>query len=223
MNGKTIGNYGDASMFSFHSTKTFNTLEGGAITCSDINLHERLKDLRNFGIRGEEEIVSPGINAKMNEVQAVFGLLNLKKINNSIKKKKRLFEKYHSLLKDVPGVKFQQILDGTSYNYAYLTIEILPDKFGLSRDSLYICMRKEGIIVRKYFYPLCSNYPCYSALPSSKKELLPNANQLASRVLCLPLFEEMKEEDVDKISELIYLLHTQSNTVKKALDKIEKK
>ncbi len=214
MNNKPIGNFGDASMFSFHATKTFNTLEGGAVTCSDGNLHQRLRDLRNFGIRSEEEVISPGINAKMNELQAAFGILNLKKVDNSIKKRKKLFDKYHFLLSKISGLKFQKITKGTHYNYSYLTIEILSEKFGLSRDDVYTCMREEGIMVRKYFYPLCSNYSCYSALPSAKKELLPDANRLASRILSLPLYDEMDNGDVEKVVEVLSLLHNHASEIR---------
>lgn len=212
--GKPIGNFGDASMFSFHATKIFNTLEGGAVTCSDVNLYQRLRDLRNFGIRSEEEVISPGINAKMNELQAIFGLLNLEKIRNSIKKRKKLFERYHIQLNKLPGLHFQQIRHGTSYNYSYLTVEIIPEDFGLTRDEVYISMREEGIMVRKYFFPLCSNYPCYKSLPSAKKELLPNANRLASRILCLPLYDDMEENDVDKIMEVFSALHYHASEIK---------
>lgn len=214
VNNKSIGNFGHASMFSFHATKTFNTLEGGAVTCSDYNLHQRLRDLRNFGIRSEEEVVSPGINAKMNELQAAFGILNLKKVDASIEKRKKLFDKYYSLLSKLSGIKFQRISEGIYYNYSYLTIEILPDEFGLNRDNVFTCMREEGIMVRKYFSPLCSNYSCYSALPSAKKDLLPNANRLASRVLCLPLYDEMKESDVEKVVEIVSLLKDNSLEIK---------
>lgn len=205
--GKPIGNFGDASMFSFHATKIFNTLEGGAVTCSDVNLHQRLRDLRNFGIRSEEEVISPGINAKMNELQAVFGILNMRKVDSAIKKRKEIFERYHTHFKELPGLRFQRINNGTFYNYSYLAVEILPDEFGLTRDDVYICMRKEGIVVRKYFFPLCSNYSCYHSLPSAKIEMLPNANRLASRILCLPLYDEMDEEAVDKVMEVFSLLH----------------
>jgi dTDP-4-amino-4,6-dideoxygalactose transaminase len=220
INGNPIGNFGDATMFSFHATKLFNTLEGGAVTCSDVNLNQRLRDLRNFGIRSEEEVISPGINAKMNEFQAAFGLLNLKKVKNTIEKRKEIFERYHDHFRSLPGLRFQRITHGTSYNYAYLTVEILPDQFGLSRDDVYICMRKEGIMVRKYFYPLCSNYPCYQALPSAKKDLLPNANRLASRILSLPLYSEMTEEDIDKIVEVFTLLYKHSTEIKDKINHI---
>jgi dTDP-4-amino-4,6-dideoxygalactose transaminase len=221
VNGKSIGNFGDASMFSFHATKIFNTLEGGAVACQDVNLYQRLRDLRNFGIRSEEEVISPGINAKMNEFQSVFGLLNLKKVNDGIKKRKNLFVKYLADLKNLPGLIFQKINDGTTYNYSYLTVEISSEEFGLNRDDVYFCMRKEGIMVRKYFFPLSSNYSCYQALPSAKKELLPTANRLASRILCLPLFEEMKNDDVDKIIEVLSLLHDNAPEIKKLMSCIQ--
>jgi dTDP-4-amino-4,6-dideoxygalactose transaminase len=150
----------------------------------------------------------------MNELQAAFGLLNLKKVNNAIEKKKKLFERYHVHLKGIPGLRFQRINSGTSYNYSYLNIEILPDEFGLTRDDVYICMRKEGIMVRKYFFPLCSNYSCYHSLPSAKVEMLPNANRLALRILCLPLYDEMDEEEVDKIMEVFSLLHYNAAEIK---------
>jgi len=217
--GKPIGNFGDASMFSFHATKIFNTLEGGAVTCSDKNLYQRLRDLRNFGIRSEEEVVSPGINAKMNELQAVFGLLNLKKISDGIKKRKKLFERYHVHFKKLPGLRFQKISKDVLYNFSYLAVEIISEEFGLTRDEVYTCMRKEGIIVRKYFFPLCSNYPCYRALPSARKELLPNANRLASRILCLPLYDELGEEDIDKIMEVFYLLHFHASKIKRLISR----
>jgi dTDP-4-amino-4,6-dideoxygalactose transaminase len=221
INDKPIGNCGDATVFSFHATKPFNTLEGGAVTCSDGNLHQRVRDLRNFGIRGEEEVISPGINAKMNELQAAFGIVNLKKIRKSIKIREKLLSFYRTNLKNIPGLKFQKLRGGTSYNFSYMTVEILSDEFGLTRDDVYICLRKEGIMVRKYFYPLCSNYPCYSSLPSSKKDMLPNANILSSRVLCLPLYDGMTEKDVVKIMDVLSLLHHQAPQIRKVLPKPE--
>ncbi|GAB4545749.1 MAG: DegT/DnrJ/EryC1/StrS family aminotransferase [Thermodesulfovibrionia bacterium] len=218
LNGKSIANIGDAVMFSFHATKLFNTMEGGAITCSDANLDQRLRDLRNFGIRGEEEVIGPGINAKMNEFQAIWGIINLKKVEGTIMKRKALFDRYHSNLKGITGIEFQKLNHGISYNYAYMTIKISPEEFGLTRDEVFACMRKEGIMVRKYFYPLCSNYPCYSALPSAKRELLPNANMVSSRILCLPLYEEMTKEDVDKITDIILMIHRHSKEIKKRIN-----
>jgi len=214
--GRPVGNYGDASMFSFHATKIFNTLEGGAIVCKEPNLHQRLRDLRNFGIRNEEEVIVPGINAKMNEIQAAFGILNLEKVSITIQKRKQLFEKYKTRLKEIQGLKFQKINSGIKYNYAYMIIEIIPEEFGLTRDQVYICMRKEGIMVRKYFYPLISNYSCYRALQSASKKFLPYANKLAERVLCLPLYEEMKKE-IDVITEFLSTLNMNAKKIKRRL------
>ncbi len=219
--GKPIGNFGDASMFSFHATKIFNTLEGGATSCSEPNLHQRLRDLRNFGIKSEEEVVSPGINAKMNEIEAAFGILNLKKVRKSIQKRKMLFERYHSYLNKLPGLSFQQIHPKAYYNYSYLTVEINPEVFGLTRDELYVCMRKEGIMARKYFWPLCSNYPCYKALPTANKNLLPNANRLSERILSLPLYDDMTKKDVDDITKVFYLFHHNAEKIKISIPDIQ--
>lgn len=212
--GKPIGNFGDASMFSFHATKIFNTLEGGAITCKDTHLDQRLRDFRNFGIRSEEEVVGPGINAKMNEIQAAFGILNLKKVNRRKQKRRELYKRYHGCLREVPGLRFQRISQGVSYNFSYMIIEIIPEAFGLTRDEVYMCMRQEGIMVRKYFWPLCSNYPCYKALPSANKDLLPHANRISERVLSLPIYEDMTDGDVDVITEVFFSLHHKSAEIK---------
>lgn len=214
IDGKPIGNYGNASMFSFHATKIFNSLEGGAVTCQDANFYQRLKDLQNFGIRGEEEVIAPGINAKMNEIQAAFGILNLEKVPNTIKKRHLLFEKYISKLKNIPGIIFQKIYPRTKYNYAYMPIQIIPDEFGLTRDQVYMCMRKEGIMVRKYFFPLTSNYSFYKALPSADRKLLPNANLISKRILCLSIYEDLSDEDIDTITDLLFTLHTNASVIK---------
>lgn len=214
--GKPISNYGDASMFSFHATKIFNTLEGGAIVCKEPNLHQGLRDLRNFGIRNEEEAIVPGINAKMNEIQAAFGILNLEKVSITIQKRKQIFERYKTRLKEIRGLKFQKINSSIKYNYAYMVVEIIPEEFGLTRNQVYACMQEEGIMVRKYFYPLISNYSCYGALQSAGKEFLPNANKLAERVLCLPLYEEM-EEEIDVITEFLSTLNVNAEKIKRRL------
>lgn len=217
LNGIPIGNYGDISMFSFHATKLFNTLEGGALVCKDGYLHQRLKDLRNFGIRSEEEIIAPGVNAKMNEVQAIFGILNLEKVFETIQKRKLIYERYRECLKDLPGIKFQKILPGTKYNYAYMLVEIDKDEFGLTRDQVYTCFRKENAMVRKYFYPLISNYPCYNALPSSDKKSLPNANRISNKILCLPLYSDLKNEEIDKIIHIFLMIYKKNTEIKKEL------
>jgi len=217
-NGKSIGSFGDASMFSFHATKSFNTLEGGAIASSDIPLINRLSYYKNFGIADEEHVIGPGINGKMNEFQAVFGLLNLKKVNAEIEKRKVLTNIYTNELQKIDGLSFQLFDSAVERNYQYFTIRIEKEKFNLSRDQLHLALKQENIITRKYFYPLCSNYPCYHALPSASKESLPEANNLASSILCLPLYGELKEEEVLKITESIEICH---HYAKEIINKIE--
>lgn len=220
INGKSIASYGNASIFSFHATKLFNTLEGGAVACDNIDIDRRLRDMRNFGIRSEEEVVSPGINAKMNEIQAVFGLLNIKKLAKGIEKRKVIYNRYITSLGSIPGLRFQKIVTaGTEYNYAYFTIQVIDEDFGLNRDEVYLAMRKEGIMARKYFWPLCSNYSCYRGLESSKKELLPKANLVSGRIISLPLFEELSYEEQDRIIETILLLQKNADKVRSVLSK----
>lgn len=214
----SISRYGDASVFSFHSTKLFNTLEGGTVCCKNKQLHKKIKDLRNFGIRSEEEVIAPGINAKMNEIQAVFGIINLKKINHEIKQRKKLYQIYKSKLKQIPGIYFQSINSDITYNYSILSIEIDASEFGLTRDEVYLCMRKEGIIVRKYFWPLTSNYPFYKKLPSADKKLLPNANRVSTRTLTLPLYGDIGEEQLNKIIKIVSTIHENASKIKKKLN-----
>ncbi len=218
--GKGIGGFGDASIFSFHATKIFNTVEGGAICCRDAELDQRLRDFRNFGIRSEEEVIGPGINAKMNEIQAAFGILNLKKVRGGIQKRRGLFERYHGCLSKIPGLRFQRLSPGVSYNYSYMIIEIIPEDFGLTRDEVYMCMWQEGIKVRKYFWPLCSNYPCYNALPSANKDLLPHANRISERVLSLPLYEDMTDGDVDAITEVFSSCHNYAAEIRRLISSV---
>lgn len=201
--GKAIGNYGNASMFSFHATKIFNTMEGGCITCSDITLDRRLRDYMNFGIRSEDEIIGPGINAKMNEIQAAIGILNLENVSKSIEIRKIKYERYVEALKDLPGVSFQDIMDATEYNYAYMPIIIDESKSGINRNAVYSAMRAENILVRKYFSPLISNISCYKSLPSARMDLLPHANEIAGSVLCLPMYDDLPADDQMKVIDLI--------------------
>jgi dTDP-4-amino-4,6-dideoxygalactose transaminase len=215
--GASIASFGDAVMFSFHATKTFNTLEGGAVACSDANLAQRLHDLRNFGIRDEGSVVVPGINAKMNEFQAAFGLVLLGKVRDSIAARRRLFERYHVALASVPGLRFQNIRARTNYNYQYMSLEIVADEYGLDRDHVWSCLRAENIVARKYFWPLCSNLPCYQRLPSASLALLPNANRLAKRILNLPLHNEMTEDDVDRVVEIVAELPRHAGEIRHAL------
>lgn len=197
--GKGIGCYGDASIFSFHATKVYNTIEGGAVTFSDHKIYEKLYDLKNFGIRGEELVAEVGANAKMNEFAAIMGLCNLKYINEEIEKRKKRYEYYVSLLKRIEGIKiFEQ--ENAAGNYAYFPI-LAEEKSRLSRDEMYMLLRQNDIFSRKYFYPLTSDQACFKNKYRQLK--LDNARKLSKQILVLPLYADMEFQMIEKISELI--------------------
>jgi dTDP-4-amino-4,6-dideoxygalactose transaminase len=183
-----IGNFGDITMFSFHSTKLFHSAEGGALTFGSPHLKGRIDLLKNFGIKNEEEVVMPGINGKMNEIQAVLGLLVLDMVNEEKQKRKKILETYHTLLREIEGVEFVELPATVRSSYQYFVVRIQKEVFGKSRDQVFEEFKKYNVITRKYFYPLCSEYTCYSHLPSSHRENLPVAHKVASEVLALPFY-----------------------------------
>lgn len=195
--GDTVLNYGDISILSFHATKIFSTAEGGAIIVKDDKLYERLKLIRNFGIESEEETVLAGINAKMNELQAALGLCNLKDIDKKIKKSQKLYERYITLLKDNPRLKFQKIIS-TKHNYCYLPVCFKDQKI---RDLIYERLIYNNIKPRKYFYPLTSDF--YYVRKICGKVMLKNASDIAGRVLCLPIYPSLPYYVIDKVSAII--------------------
>ena len=195
-----IGNFGDISMFSFHATKIFHTLEGGALTYNNNDLKQQLSLLKNFGIKNEEEIILPGTNAKMNEVQAAIGLLNLNLVENEIEKRKKLAYIYRENLKEIEGIKYLDERKNVKYNYQYFPILIDESEFIFDRDSLYNHLRDYNVFARKYFYPLCTNY---QYLKNNYKIHLPNAEKISKQILCLPIYGELKENDVEKICKII--------------------
>ncbi len=199
--GRGIGSYGDISMFSFHATKIFHTLEGGALTFNNPKLKEKLYLLKNFGIKNEEEVILPGTNGKMNELQAAIGLLNLQLVDEEIKKRKKLFSIYSENLKDLDGIKVLDINNkDIIYNYQYFPILIEKELFGYSRDQVYNFLKKYNIFSRKYFYPLCVDYQFFKL----KSQIsIPHANKIANQVLCLPIYGELKEDIVKIICNLI--------------------
>jgi len=199
IDGKGIGNFGDITMFSFHATKSFHTAEGGALSFQDNNLKERIDLLKNFGIKNEEEVVMPGINGKMNELQAILGLTILKYIGREINKRRILFNTYKQNLKNIDGISFIDKLPRVKSNYQYFVIRIDKAVFGKSRDYVYNRFKEYNIFTRKYFYPLCSDYTCYKHLPSSSPANLPMARKVVDEVLCLPLYGELSVDDVEKI------------------------
>lgn len=195
--GTGVGSYGDASVFSFHATKVFNTIEGGAVTFSDSKLYDRLYNLKNFGIRGEELVVSVGANAKMNEFAAIMGLCNLKHIDAALSERQKRWELYQQELKRIEGIRLFCRENESSRNYAYLPV-LVGDEHRRTRDELYDLLRDHGIYSRKYFYPLTSDQACFKN--RYKKCDLDNARWLAKRVLVLPFYEKL---DLEKIKTII--------------------
>ncbi len=203
INGQSILNYGDISTLSFHATKVFNTVEGGAIICHSNEMKQKIDKLRNFGFCSETEIEGIGINGKMDEIRAAFGLLNLRNIDNAILARKKITQRYKDALNDIEGIKFLTFPENTVQNYSHFPIFINEDKYGISRDMLYYKLKENNILSRRYFYPLITSFKPYSDIPSAKPENLPIANNLANSVICLPLYPHLSEEDQNRIINLI--------------------
>ena len=199
VNGQGIGSFGDASMFSFHATKVFNTIEGGAVTFQDATLNKVLNELKNFGITGPESVGYIGGNAKMNEFQAAMGICNLRHVDHEIAKRRLVVERYVSNLKDVKGIKLTQTQPGVKSNYAYFPIVL--DGYKKTRDEVFEQLETQGIIARKYFYPLTNSFDCYKNKYDGQDT--PVAQYIAERVLTLPLYADLDLEDVDRICEII--------------------
>lgn len=203
IHGTGIGNFGDITMFSFHATKLFHTLEGGALVVKDRHLKERIDLLKNFGIKNEEEVVMPGINGKMNEVQAVVGQLVLDMVAGEREKREILRTTYRECLGDVEGISFMGDISGVRNSFQYFVIRIDQKKFGRSRDYVYNEFKKFNVMTRKYFYPLCSEYTCYRQLPSSAASNLPVAHTVVDEVLALPFYGQLTIEDVEQICTIL--------------------
>jgi len=199
INGTGIGNMGDITMFSFHATKLFHTAEGGALTYKDSDLKERIYFLKNFGIKNEEVVVMPGINGKMNEIQAALGLVVMELIEEERRKRKAVFDTYIECLKDIEGIKLMYEIYNVRNSYQYFVIRIDEKKFGKSRDYVHEEFKKYNIFTRKYFYPLCSEYPCYHHLPSSSISNLPVAHKVVKEVLAMPFYGELSVDNIEKI------------------------
>ncbi len=201
--GQSIVSFGDLSILSFHATKVFNTFEGGAIICHDEKTKTHIDQLKNFGFTGETTVVAPGINAKMNEIQAAFGLLQLKYIDEKIAKRKELSELYRSLLTGINGINLMHETPELQYNYGYFPVLIDEKEYGSSRDDLYEHLKKSNIFTRRYFYPLISSFPTYKSLASSDPSNLVTAISIASQVLCLPIYPDLELFDIERISNYI--------------------
>ncbi|OHB69698.1 MAG: aminotransferase [Planctomycetes bacterium RBG_16_43_13] len=200
--GESLLKYGDLSILSFHATKVFNTFEGGAIICPDAKIKKRIDDLKNFGYAGEVTVVATGINAKMNELQAAFGLLQLKHIDKALEMRRVLDARYREQLSSVPGITCLSLPSDTKYNYSYFPIVVGKD-YPLSREELHTKLRNHGIYARLYFYPLISEFPMYRGLPSAAQSNLPVARKIADQVICLPIYPDLENETITRIVSII--------------------
>jgi dTDP-4-amino-4,6-dideoxygalactose transaminase len=199
----SVLDFGDLSVLSFHATKVFNTIEGGAIVCHDEKMKKRIDFLKNFGFADEVTVVAPGINAKMNELQAAFGLLQLRNIDENLIARKSITEHYRNLLSGIKGIRLLEEMEDVKHNYPYFPILIDAATFSKSRDEIYDYLRANNIYSRRYFYPLISNFPTYRGLNSAKQENLPVATKVAEQVLCLPIYPDLDFKDIDRICNLI--------------------
>jgi dTDP-4-amino-4,6-dideoxygalactose transaminase len=203
INGETVLNYGDISILSFHATKVFNTIEGGAIVTSEDKIKKQVDFLRNFGFVDEETVVAPGINAKMNELQAAYGLLELEIIEKEIEKRKRIADYYRKKLKNIKGIKLLEEIKGVKHSNPYFPILINQNEYGKPRDIVYNELKKHNIYTRRYFYPLISQFSPYKDLPSASPKNLSVAEKIAQQVLCLPIYGDLSLNEIDKIIDII--------------------
>ena len=199
VNGESLLNAGDMSTLSFHATKVFNTIEGGAMVMHDEKTKQRIDYLKNFGFANEIEVVGPGINSKMDEIRSAYGLLNLKQVDAAIAARQKVAVAYRKALRNVDGISFWDDMPGVRHNYSYFPIFVDAEKYGMTRDELYMKMKDQGVWSRRYFYPLISEFSTYRGLESSRPENLPNAHMMADTVICLPMHHALTKEEIDKI------------------------
>ncbi len=203
VDGESILNAGDLSTLSFHATKVYNTIEGGAMVMHDEKMKQRIDYLKNFGFANETTVVGPGINSKVDEMRAAYGILNLKQVDDAIEARHKVAVLYREALRNVDGVSFFDDIEGVRHNYSYFPIFIDSSKYGMTRDELYFKMKDANVLGRRYFYPLISEFSTYRGLESARPENLPNAHKMANTVICLPLHHVLSDEDVNRIIELI--------------------
>ena len=203
VNGESILNAGDMSTLSFHATKVYNTIEGGAMVMHDAETKKRIDYLKNFGFANEVEVVGPGINSKMDEMRSAYGLLNLKQVDAAIEARHQVAIRYREALRDVEGITFFDDMPGVRHNYSYFPVFVDAEKYGMTRDKLYFKMKENGILGRRYFYPLISEFSTYRGLPSATRENLPNAHKMADSVICLPMHHALKSEELEQIISIV--------------------
>ena len=203
VNGKSILNEGDISTLSFHATKVYNTVEGGAMVMHDEKTKKRIDYLKNFGFAGETEVIAPGINSKMDEIRSAYGIINLKQVDSAIASRRQTAIKYRDALHNVEGITFFDDMPGVKHNYSYFPIFVDAEKFGMTRDELYAKMKERNVLGRRYFYPLISEFSTYRGLPSATRENLPVAHKMAEEVICLPMYAGLTDEDVERVIESV--------------------
>lgn len=203
VNGESILNAGDISTLSFHATKVYNTIEGGALVCHSAEMKHQIDNLKNFGFRGEVTVEAPGINGKMDEVRAAYGLLNLKQVDAAIEVRHKVADAYRDALKNVKGIRFFEDMVGVRHNYSYFPIFVDAEQYGMTRDELYEKMKAENVYGRRYFYPLITAFEPYRDYPTAAASNLPIATKVADQVICLPMHHELTDDDVKRIIDCI--------------------
>ena len=203
VDGESLLKAGDMSTLSFHATKVYNTIEGGALVMHDEQTKKRIDYLKNFGFAGETTVVAPGINSKMDEVRAAYGLLNLRQVDAAIEARRHVATLYREALRDVEGLTFFDDMPGVRHNYSYVPVFVDAEKYGMTRDELYFKMKDADVLSRRYFYPLISDFSTYRGLPSAKTDNLPVATRIANQVICLPMHHQLSDTDLYRILECI--------------------
>ena len=203
VNGKSILEAGDLSTLSFHATKVYNTVEGGALICHSAEMKTKIDHLKNFGFTNEIQVDAPGINGKMDEIRSAYGLLNLKQVDIAIENRKTTAKKYREALKDIRGIRFLNDIQGVRHNYSYFPIFIDENEYGMTRDALYEELKRNNIWGRRYFYPLITNFSPYNNYFSAQAENLPVASKLAEQVLCLPMYAELTDDEISRILQVV--------------------
>lgn len=203
VDGESVLNEGDMSTLSFHATKVFNTIEGGAMVMHDAQTKQCVDYLKNFGFAGETDVVAPGINSKMDEIRSAYGLLNLRQVDKAIEARRRVAQAYRKALAGVEGITYWDDMPGVRHNYGYFPIFVNAQKYGMTRDELYFSMRERNVWGRRYFYPLISSFSTYRGLESAAPENLPVATRMADEVICLPIYHDMSDNDVQRVIDCV--------------------
>ncbi|MBS5527837.1 MAG: DegT/DnrJ/EryC1/StrS family aminotransferase [Prevotella sp.] len=199
VNGDSILNAGDMSTLSFHATKVYNTIEGGALVMKNEETKKRIDYLKNFGFADEVTVVAPGINSKMDEMRSAYGLINLRQVDAAIEARHQVAIRYREALRNVEGITFFEDMPGVRHNYSYFPIFVDAEKYGMTRDELYFKMKEQNVLGRRYFYPLISTFTTYRGLPSAAPENLPQAHKMANSVICLPMHHTLSKENIERI------------------------